>query len=87
MRSRQSTRRVLLTLIALLPAVFALAAEKKYGPGVSDAEIKIGETAPYSGAVSAYGTWAKPCLSASQPSFRPLQYGRRGLQPGLHLAR
>src|ERR1700753_1332147 len=30
-------------------------AEKKYGPGASDTEIKIGQTIPYSGPVSAYG--------------------------------
>jgi branched-chain amino acid transport system substrate-binding protein len=30
-------------------------AEKNYGPGVSDSEIKIGNTAPYSGPASAYG--------------------------------
>ncbi|TXL81731.1 ABC transporter substrate-binding protein [Vineibacter terrae] len=33
----------------------ASAQDKKYGPGVSDTEIKIGHTAPYSGPVSAYG--------------------------------
>ena len=27
-----------------------------YGPGVSDTEIKLGQTIPYSGPVSAYGT-------------------------------
>ena len=32
------------------------AAEKKYGPGVTDTEIKIGQTMPYSGPASAYGT-------------------------------
>ena len=31
-------------------------AEKKYEPGVTDAEIKIGSTNPYSGPASAYGT-------------------------------
>ena len=31
-------------------------AEKNYGPGVTDTEIKIGQTIPYSGPVSAYGT-------------------------------
>jgi len=31
-------------------------AEKKYGPGASDTEIKIGSTNPYSGPASAYGT-------------------------------
>jgi hypothetical protein len=28
----------------------------QYGPGVSDTEIKIGNTMPYSGATSPYGT-------------------------------
>jgi ABC-type branched-subunit amino acid transport system substrate-binding protein len=49
-----------LTLAALLVAAVALAqpaaAQKKYGPGVSDTEIKIGNTMPYSGPASAYGT-------------------------------
>jgi branched-chain amino acid transport system substrate-binding protein len=34
-------------------------AEKKYGPGVTDTEIKLGQTMPYSGPVSAYGTTGK----------------------------
>ena len=38
--------------IACLPAH----AQKKYGPGASDTEIKIGNTMPYSGPASAYGT-------------------------------
>ena len=33
----------------------AIAAEKHYGPGVSDTEIKIGQTVPYSGPASFYG--------------------------------
>jgi ABC-type branched-subunit amino acid transport system substrate-binding protein len=45
-------------LIAWIPASPALA-EKKYGPGVTDTEIKIGQTMPYSGPVSAYGTIGK----------------------------
>ncbi len=46
---------------ALIALVFATAvsqmsyAEKKYGPGVTDTEIKIGSTNPYSGPASAYG--------------------------------
>ncbi|MBV9523723.1 MAG: ABC transporter substrate-binding protein, partial [Alphaproteobacteria bacterium] len=32
------------------------AAQKKYGPGVTDTEIKIGQTNPYSGPASAYGS-------------------------------
>jgi branched-chain amino acid transport system substrate-binding protein len=31
-------------------------AQKKYGPGATDTEIKIGNTMPYSGPASAYGT-------------------------------
>ena len=34
-------------------------AQKKYGPGVTDTEIKIGQTMPYSGPASAYGTIGK----------------------------
>lgn len=33
----------------------AFAADKHYGPGATDAEIKIGQTMSYSGPVSAYG--------------------------------
>ncbi len=34
-------------------------AQKKYGPGASDTEIKIGQTMPYSGPASAYGSQGK----------------------------
>ena len=34
-------------------------ADKKYGPGVTDTEIRIGQTMPYSGPLSAYGTIGK----------------------------
>ena len=30
-------------------------AQKKYDPGASDTEIKLGQTSPFSGAASAYG--------------------------------
>ena len=43
---------------ALLLALFASTAafaQKKYDPGASDTEIKIGQTMPYSGPASAYG--------------------------------
>ncbi len=46
------------TAIALaLPLVAT--AQKKYDPGASDTEIKIGQTMPYSGPASAYGTIGK----------------------------
>ena len=44
---------------ALLAAMLLAApahAEKKYGPGVSDKEIKLGQTMSYSGALSVFGT-------------------------------
>ena len=34
-------------------------AQKKYDPGATDTEIKIGQTMPYSGPASAYGTIGK----------------------------
>jgi ABC-type branched-subunit amino acid transport system substrate-binding protein len=43
----------------LLLSVGSVHAEKKYGPGVTDAEIKIGQTMPYSGSGSSYGTIGK----------------------------
>jgi len=42
--------------VALTPPAFA---QKKYGPGVTDKEIKIGQTMPYSGPASSYGTIGK----------------------------
>jgi branched-chain amino acid transport system substrate-binding protein len=44
---------------ALAMAAGASAAEKQYGPGVSDTEIKIGNTMPYSGPASAWGVIGK----------------------------
>src|SRR5580658_3920745 len=32
---------------------------KEYGPGVTDSEIKVGNTVPYSGPASSYGTIGK----------------------------
>ncbi|HTS53232.1 MAG TPA: ABC transporter substrate-binding protein [Burkholderiales bacterium] len=46
-----------LTVIALIGLCLAPAwAQKKYGPGVTDTEIKIGQTMPYSGPASIYAT-------------------------------
>jgi branched-chain amino acid transport system substrate-binding protein len=49
---------LLAATIAALVATPALA-QKQYGPGVSDTEIKIGQTIAYSGPASAYGTLGK----------------------------
>ena len=35
------------------------AADKKYGPGVSDTEIKLGQTVPYSGPASAFSSYGR----------------------------
>ena len=49
-----------LTLIALIALCLQPAwAQKKYGPGATDTEIKIGQTFPYSGPTSVYSTIAK----------------------------
>jgi branched-chain amino acid transport system substrate-binding protein len=52
-----------LHLLAALGLAFALPtatlAQKKYDPGASDTEIKVGQTMPYSGPASAYGTIGK----------------------------
>jgi ABC-type branched-subunit amino acid transport system substrate-binding protein len=53
--------------LAMLPAAVAILAatasgalaQKKYGPGVTDSEIKIGNIMPYSGPASAYGVIGK----------------------------
>src|SRR5215470_13571917 len=55
--------------ISILVAISALflnsatsgvdAAEREYGPGVTDAEIKIGQTVPYSGPASAFSSYGR----------------------------
>jgi branched-chain amino acid transport system substrate-binding protein len=54
-------KRMLLASIAGLAMAVAgpALAEKKYGPGASDAEIKVGNLMPYSGPASAYGLIGK----------------------------
>src|SRR2546430_14224485 len=48
---------VMLALAAAIPG--PAAAQKKYDPGASDTEIKIGNINPYSGPASAYGQIGK----------------------------
>jgi branched-chain amino acid transport system substrate-binding protein len=48
-----------ITAIALGNAGSLSAAEKKYGPGVSDTEIKLGQTVPYSGPASAFSSYGR----------------------------
>ena len=46
-------------LLGILVGAPPAAGEKRYGPGVTDAEIKIGQTMPYSGPASACGAIGK----------------------------
>src|ERR1700755_2722096 len=60
MTSRQTRREFGATALATiaasaLPAPSVWAAEKKYDPGASDTEIKLGQTVPHSGPGSLYG--------------------------------
>src|SRR5215470_2063825 len=43
-------------LVALMLTATPAIAEKRYGPGVTDTEIWIGQTAPFSGPMSAFAT-------------------------------
>ncbi len=54
-------RQFALSALCLSILAFALpaTAQKKYDPGASDTEIKIGQTMPYSGPASAYGVIGK----------------------------
>jgi branched-chain amino acid transport system substrate-binding protein len=49
----------LVAVSALLLGSYAVAAEKHYGPGVTDTEIKIGQTVPYSGPASAFSSYGR----------------------------
>ena len=40
-------------------ALEAIAAEKRYGPGITDAEIKSGQTVPYSAPASAFSSYGR----------------------------
>src|ERR671937_536838 len=62
----RNAMRALIASVALLVAASPAVAQKKYDPGASDTEIRIGNIMPYSGPASAYGTIGK----AQAASFR-----------------
>ncbi|HKU94699.1 MAG TPA: ABC transporter substrate-binding protein [Vineibacter sp.] len=64
----------LLLAVASMPAVPAQA-QKKYGPGASDSEIRLGQSLPYSGPLSALGLVGK----AEQAYFRMLNDAQGGI--------
>src|ERR1700731_2950864 len=53
-RNRSTLGAVAALMLAAAPAL----AQKQYGPGVTDTEVKIGTTTPYSGPASAYSAGA-----------------------------
>ncbi len=59
MKLRRRTSMIAASLAVLALATLPAKAEKKYGPGVTDTEIKIGNINPYSGPASAYGAIGK----------------------------
>jgi ABC-type branched-subunit amino acid transport system substrate-binding protein len=52
----RNAMRALIASVALCVIAAPAVAQKKYDPGASDTEIKIGNIMPYSGPASAYGT-------------------------------
>ena len=57
--SRKCRSGVAVIATTLLIAGGVSAAEKNYGPGVSDTEIKLGQTVPYSGPASAFSSYGR----------------------------
>ena len=53
-------------LAVLVAASSPALAQKNYGPGVTDTEIKVGNTMPYSGPASAYGAIGKAIVAYFQ---------------------
>jgi branched-chain amino acid transport system substrate-binding protein len=49
----------LIAAVSLVAAAGDCAAEKKYGPGVTDTEIKLGQTVAYSGPASAFSSYGR----------------------------
>jgi branched-chain amino acid transport system substrate-binding protein len=56
--ARRNTGLGAVAALALVFAATPALAQKRYGPGVTDTEIKIGSTTPYSGPASAYSAGA-----------------------------
>jgi len=51
-----------ITALALVLSLASASAQKAYGPGVSDTEIKLGANAPYSGPASIYASFPRTML-------------------------
>jgi branched-chain amino acid transport system substrate-binding protein len=59
-------RRAAVALLSMALLAAPAAAQKKYDPGASDSEIKLGQTMPYSGPLSGFITLAKAELAYFQ---------------------
>jgi branched-chain amino acid transport system substrate-binding protein len=59
MRNDQPWSMIAAATVVMALATTPSAAQKKYGPGVTDSEIKVGNIMPYSGPASAYGEIGK----------------------------
>ena len=70
--SRTPSAALLMLALASGMTTGSLAGDKQYGPGVSDTEIKIGQTTAYSGPASAYGN----LLSKTQVLYVRMINGR-----------
>ena len=57
--SRTPFAALLMLVLASAMTTSSFAGDKQYGPGVTDTEIKIGQTTAYSGPASAYGLLSK----------------------------
>ena len=57
--SKSMKLKVMVAALALGAVVMTAQAQKKYDPGASDTEIKIGNISPYSGPASSYGAVGK----------------------------
>jgi Periplasmic binding protein len=62
MMSRWSSIGMSLIVVAALASAPALG-QNHYDPGVTDTDIKLGQTVPYSGPVSAYGTFGRASVA------------------------
>ena len=73
MRWRKRFSKAALAALALGCAATAASAQKQYGPGVTDTEIKIGTTTPYSG--PAFTLWQKRYEEPQWNPYEPYGYG------------
>src|SRR5262249_26995098 len=56
---KKTTKRIALAVLLATAVATTAQAQKKYDPGATDTEIKIGNIMPYSGPASAYATIGK----------------------------